>query len=139
MNELEQFWDSVKKEEAALLATSADGKVTMRTISPVYFKDAILFFTSSESTKYKQLQENPHCCVAVGGSFMEAYPEFHGKTMADENTALRNAYEEKFKGAFDKNMEYGGYHADFILLKPARIKGWRFENGIPTGEFDYSF
>jgi hypothetical protein len=70
---------------------------------------------------------------------MEAKPEFCGPTMKDENTSLREVYSQKFKDAFDENVAHGGREAEFILLKPTRIKGWGFENGVPTGPFEYNF
>lgn len=139
MDQLEKFWESVKNEEAAFLATSAQDRVTMRTIGPVYYEDAILMFTDPASEKYRQLKENPNCCVAVGGGFMEARAEFHGHTMLDKNAPLRAAYEEKFNGAFDEGVEFGGRDAAFVVFRPVRVKGWSFENGVPTGPFEYEF
>ena len=139
MNQLEKLWESVKKAEAALLATSADGSVTMRTVSPVYYRDAILIFTCSKSQKYQQMKANPNCCVEIGGYFVEAKPEFLGLTMLDENAALREVYAEKFTDAFDEDAVYGGRKAEFVLLKPVRVKSWMIENGAPTGPFEHEF
>lgn len=139
MNQLEKLWECVKKEETALLATSADGSVTMRTVSPVYYQDAILIFTCSKSQKYRQMKANPYCCVAVGGYFVEAKPEFLGQTMQEENAHLREIYTEKFADAFDESAVYGGRKAEFILLKPVRAKSWCIENGVPTGPFEHEF
>lgn len=139
MKELKKFWNSIEKEETMILATSAGDRVTMRTISPVFYQDAILVFTSMESVKYKQLRKNPECCIAAGGCFLEAEAQFCGHTMLDENKSLRAAYDKKFKGAFDENIEFGGRDAEFILLKPVLIKGWKFENGIPAGSFEHNF
>lgn len=139
MDQLAGFWESVKKEEGAILATSANDNVTMRTVSPVWYKDAVLIFTSPESQKYQQLKVNPKCCLAVGGCFMEASAQFLGHTMLDENSALRDVYAQKFQGAFDENIPFGGRSAEFILLRPVRVKGWTFENGEPTGPFEQTF
>ena len=137
MNHLTNFWKSVKTEETAILATSAGGSVTMRIVSPVYYEDAVLIFTSPDSLKYQQLKDNPNCCVAVGGYFMEAKAQFLGLTMLDENAAYRDVYSEKFNDAFADDIAFGGREAEFILLKPNRLKGWGFENGTPTGPFEY--
>ena len=141
MGQLENFWESVKKEETSLLATSAGGNVTMRTVSPAYYEDAILIFTSPDSQKYQQLKENPNCCIAIGGCFMEATAQFLGCTMLDENATCRDVYSVKYTGAFDEseNEAFGGRDADFILLKPINVKGWGFENGEPTGPFEHVF
>lgn len=139
MNVLENFWNSVKKEEAALLSTAAGGRVTMRTVSPVYYQDAILIFTSPSSTKYKQLQENPNCCIAVGGCFLEAKAEFLGQTMLESNDALRAIYTEKFRDAFNDQVPFGGNESDFVLFRPIRLTGWGFENGMPTGPVEHIF
>jgi len=138
-DQLEKFWDGVKKEEVAFLATSVGKGVTMRTVSPVYYEDAILIFTNPASQKYQQLKENPNCCLAVNGCMMEAKAEFLGHTMSDGNAHLREAYSEKHKGAFDEGIMYGGRDSDFILFKPTLVKGWGYENGVPTGPFEYRF
>jgi uncharacterized pyridoxamine 5'-phosphate oxidase family protein len=139
MNQLEKFWESVKQEDSALFATSANESVTMRTISPVYHDGAILMFTAPTSLKYQQLKENPNCCVAVGGYFLEASAEFFGATMLDKNTVLRDVYSKKFSDAFSDSVEHGGRDAEFLLLKPKRVKGWVFENGAPTEPFEHTF
>lgn len=132
MDRTEQFFAAVKTEMVATLATASGDSVTMRIISPVLYDGAILMFTGADSTKYKQLRENPHCCVSVGSFFAQATVEFRGATMLDTNAALRDAYCEKFPGAFDEGLEFGGRGAEFLMLRPTRLTGWAFENDIPT-------
>ena len=142
MKQIDQFYASVKNEMMMTLATCAEGVVTMRLVSPVEYRGSILIFTNADSKKYKQLEENPHCCVSVGGFFAQADAEFMGATMLEENAALREAYDAKFPGAFDEGLAFGGRDADFILFHPSRLSGWAFENdtptpdGIPTIPFD---
>ena len=138
MSHVEMFWDSVKKEETAILATAAGGSVTMRTVSPVYHEDAILMFTGPASQKYAQLKENASCCIAVGGCFLEAKAEFFGHCMTEDNAALRAVYEAKHTGAFDEGLEFGGRESEFILLKPVQLKGWDFQSSPPV-PFAYNF
>ena len=130
---LDQLWEKVNKEQAALLATSGNGNVTMRVVSPVYCNDAVLIFTDASSQKYCQLKENPYCCLAVGNVFVEAKAEFLGATMTQGNKELRKVYDEKFPGAFEEGMEHGGRNAEFILFHPVKIKGWAYENGSLEG------
>lgn len=137
MDNLQKIWESAKTEEGCILATSAGDRVTMRTVSPVYHQDAILIFTAPQSLKYQQLKENPNCCLALGGGYIEARAEFLGPTMDDKNGELREVYAAKFQGAFDEGIEFGGRASEFILLKPTLVKGWGFENGMPTGPFEY--
>ncbi len=132
MEHIDRFYETVKKEMAITLATEADGRVTMRTVSPVLYGRHILMFTSPDSLKYRQLKANPHCCIAAGGFFAEATSVCLGSTMLDANEKLRAAYSEKFPGAFDDGIEFGGRAAVFILLTPTRLTGWAFENGVPT-------
>ena len=139
MSHLEKFWDRVKTEETALLATAANGSVTMRTVSPVYHEDAILLFTSPASQKYAQLKENANCCISVGGCFLEVKAEFLGHTMTEENAALRAVYDAKQPGAFDEGMAFGGRESEFILLKPVQLKGWDFTSGEHPAPFAYQF
>lgn len=132
MDKFEQFWAAIGREMAVTLATSAQGRVTMRVISPVAYEGKLLLFTAADSTKYQQLRENPCCCIATGLFFAEAHAEFCGATMLPEHEKLRAAYSEKFPGAFDEGLEFGGRHAEFLLLTPTRLTGWAFENDTPT-------
>lgn len=132
MESVTEFFEQVKGEETALLATSSGGSVTVRTVSPVVCGDAILIFTSPQSRKYRQLQENPNCCLVIGGSFLEARAEFAGHAMADGNEALRSCYDEKFHGAFDADIEFGGRDSDFILFRPVALSGWDYKSGAPV-------
>ncbi|MGL5512341.1 MAG: hypothetical protein ACRDBM_03755, partial [Sporomusa sp.] len=76
---------------------------------------------------------------AVGGCFWEAKAEFLGHTMLDKNAPYRDVYSAKFSDAFVENVAFGGRDAEFVLLKPTRVKGWGVENGVPTGPFEHSF
>lgn len=142
MDKTEQFYRTVNDEQTAILATAAGASVTMRLISPVLFENKVLFFTSPTSTKYRQLESSPHCCLSIGAFFAEADAELLGSTMLEENTALRTAYAAKFPDAFDENVDFGGVQADFVLLTPKRLSGWAFpddiisSDGIPTIPFE---
>lgn len=129
MNTIKEFLEGFKNEESAVLATSDGRTVTMRQISPVICEEGILIFTSPQSVKYGQLKENPNCCLYIGNAFLQAHAVFSGATMQEDNAALRNLYDEKFPGAFEDETEFGGKHADFIMLRPVRLTGWNFETG----------
>lgn len=116
------------------LATASATSVTMRTVSPVFCDGNILIFTAPDSAKYRQLVENPNCCVEVGGFFAEAKASFLGKTMDTKNTVYRNTYCKKFPGAFNEGVPLGGRSAEFILLEPVKLTGWAYENDIPTDD-----
>ena len=132
MDRTEQFRQALQAEMVMTLSTAAEGRVTMRAVSPVPVPDGVLFFTGRDSQKYRQLQANPRCCIAVGPFYAECTAAFCGPTMAEQNAALRAAYAEKFPGAFDEGVSFGGREAEFLLLHPVRLSGWAFENDVPT-------
>ncbi|MDO5560999.1 MAG: pyridoxamine 5'-phosphate oxidase family protein [Oscillospiraceae bacterium] len=141
MDIIKDFYDIIRKAEVINLATSENGSVTMRCVSPVFYQDKVLFFTSPDSEKYRQLKANPHCCINSGLYYAQAEAEFSGQTMLDINKELRDAYCEKFPGAFDEGLEFGGRKDDFILLTLKHLSGWTYENenhsekDIPTTPF----
>ncbi len=132
MKTMSDFFEYIKGEETAILATASDGIVTMRTVSPVCTGDAVLIFTSPQSCKYRQLKENPNCCLSVCGYYLQARAEFAGPAMQEENASLREIYDAKFPGAFDEGMEFGGRDSDFILFRPVSLSGWNPESGEPV-------
>lgn len=134
MDQVSKFYGVIKKEMAVALATASGQRVTMRSVSPVYYEGGILIFTAPNSLKYRQLRDNPYCCVGAGGFFAEAKAVFLGATMLEANEGLRAAYCEKFPGAFDEGVALGGRAAEFLLLKPTKLTGWAFENNVPNAE-----
>lgn len=134
MNQIDPFNQAIKDEMAVVLATSADGSVTMRLVSPVNYHGDVLIFTHASSRKYQQLQQNPNCCISAGGFFAEAKATFCGATMLDKNQPMREAYAAKFAGAFDEGVTFGGRNAEFLLLHPTALSGWTFENDTPTAD-----
>lgn len=136
MDNKKKFYELIEKSEAIILATSSDGKITMRLISSILYHQDIVFFTNANSTKYKQLQKNPNCCISINNMFVEGIVEFYGSTMLNENKAIREAYDAKFPGAFNSNEEFGGYHSEFIIIHPIRLSGWEFEGENPTIPFE---
>lgn len=145
MDKIQEFYEIIKKDETIILATSADKSVTMRVISPVYYKGKVLFFTNNNSKKYLQLLSNNNCCISARHFFAEATAEFFGSTMKEENKELRDVYNEKFPGAFDEGIEYGGRNSDFVILTLNRLYGWNYENNsdagneFPTSPFEVMF
>lgn len=142
MDRIDSFFEAIKKDMTITLATASDGSVTMRLVSPVYYRGAVLLFTDPDSVKYRQMKANPHCCIAAQSVFAEAEAEFLGATMLERNRELRKVYCAKFPGAFDEGVAFGGRDAEFILLRPTRLKGWDFAedtppaDGIPAVPFD---
>lgn len=134
MKHIERFYAAVRTEMAMTLATAAEDIVTMRLVSPVEYRGAILLFTGPDSNKYRQLRKNPRCCISVGGFFAEARAEFCGPTMREDNAAMREAYDAKFPGAFAEGVTFGGRGAEFLLLHPTKLSGWAFENDVPTDD-----
>lgn len=134
MDKLEEFYEQINKEMAMVLATSFKNKVSMRLVSPVLFNKDVLIFTHSQSNKYQQLKNNPNCCLSINNMFIESIAEFYGNTMLPQNKEMREVYNKKFPGAFDDNVEFGGIDAEFILIHPVKLTGWRFENDIPTAD-----
>lgn len=132
MDKTEQFYEIIRTAATVTLATAAGESVTMRAVSPVLYQKAILFFTAAGSAKYRQLRANPHCCVQAGAFFAEADAEFRGAAMLPENRDLRDAYCVKFPDAFEDGIAFGGRDAEFILLRPTRLTGWAFADGVPA-------
>ena len=134
MDRITQFFDIIRKDMSVVLATASGESVTMRQVSPVGYRGNILIFTDPGSLKYQQLKANPNCCISAGPFFAEAKAVFLGATMMDSNEELRLVYCEKVPGAFDEGIALGGRDAEFILFEPLKLKGWAFEDDIPTSD-----
>lgn len=68
----------LKSEENIILATCANNKVTARAMAHINDGLTILFATSRNSEKIKQMEQNPNIALAVGNLKIEAIAEFFG-------------------------------------------------------------
>jgi len=115
----------LKTAETVVLATSADGKVTARTLNPLCDRTTIYFGTNRTSTKCAQIIKNPQVALVVEGMQIEARAELCGNPADDpEYSALYAAKYPELVGVYPPNE-------DDVVVKcvPTKIALFKYIDG----------
>jgi len=117
----------LENAQSVVLATSADNKVTARTISHVNDELLIMFQTGEYSEKATQMKLNSRVALATGNMQIEAEATFN------EHPRKNSVFVDKYKEKFPKYYAmYTNLH-DEILVKtrPIKISLYKYINGKP--------
>lgn len=117
-----------------VLSTSAADRVTARMMSVIHVGLAVFFQASTESTKFEQMQQNPHVALCAGNLQLEGLAVLHGHPLAPENAFFASAYCARHPGSF---KAYSGLnHNRVIEVQLTRATFWKYDaEGKPLRDF----
>lgn len=119
-----------------VLATSANNRVTARSMSFVIDKGKFYFQTEKSFCKYQQIKSNPHIAVCLNNIQIEGECNEIGHPLEERNLFFAEKYEQYYKGSFDK---YSHISTETVFeISPALVTLWCYEDGKPFREF-YDF
>jgi uncharacterized pyridoxamine 5'-phosphate oxidase family protein len=95
------------------LASSKDGRVTVRNVSGVFYDGRIFFKTDMNFPKTRQLLENPNVAICVGGVQIEGEAKNHG-LVTDEDGRV---FERLYKKFWDKSYNAYAHEESEILIE----------------------
>ncbi|MEW6106503.1 MAG: pyridoxamine 5'-phosphate oxidase family protein [Bacillota bacterium] len=116
-----------------VLATSAGGRVTARTMSYVNAGMEIYFQTGKGSTKYEQILANPRVALCLGNLQIEGEAEALGHPFCEANRAFCRLYRQKHPSAY----ELYSHREDEVVIcvRPMLCALWKYVEGRPCREF----
>lgn len=117
-------------------ATSADNKVTARSMSVVVYNNRFYFQTDKTSQKAKELRSNPNAALCFDNVSIECICSFKGHPLDAANSAVLELYKKCFENSY-KNYSHM-INEVFVELTPIRITLWCYEGARPYREF-YDF
>jgi len=132
-SELEKVYKQIGKSKFAVLATSAQNKPTVRTMSIVFFDNKIYFQTSNEYLKYKQITENNNVALCIGNMQIEGKANIKGKTI--EQRKFIEIYKKNHNSSYKKYSKLD--ESIVIEIDPKKITLWEYNiiNGKPSRLF----
>ena len=118
---------ALSREKSIVLATSAAGRVTARTMSHVNDRLTMYFQTGNTSDKYQQITANPNIALAVRNMQIEATAEICGHP--SQNFHFCELYKQKFPQYYELYTNY----ADETVIKasPVKIALYKYIDGVP--------
>jgi len=122
---LNEVINIIEKNKIMILATSSNNRVTARSMSIVNDGLTIFFQASIDSTKYKQIEENPNVALCVSNMQVEGKAIIKKHPLDNENFFFQNAYKKYHKGSFDL---YSSLEQEKVIeVIPSLITLWKYE------------
>jgi len=117
----------LENAQSVVLATSADNKVTARTMSYVNDGLLIMFQTGEYSEKATQMKQNSRVALATGNMQIEAEATFN------EHPNKNRVFLEKYKTKFPKYYAmYTNLHDEILVIaRPTKISLYKYVDGNP--------
>lgn len=118
----EEIAGKLQAEETVVLATCADGKVTARMMCHINDGLDILFSTSRNSEKVRQMRQNPSVALATGNLKIEATAELFGHPGG--HPFFLREYHRKFPQLAEL---YQSSEDDLLVIaRPAKLALYKF-------------
>lgn len=126
-DELEKVLAKIAKRGVAVLATSAEDRVTARPVSVVVYDGKIAFQTSTKLLKYQQMQKNQRVALCVDNIQIEGTAVL-GLRPA-ENMRFSEIYKEKHLGSYNNYSHMASSRV--IEIQPEKITMWVYKDKEP--------
>lgn len=118
-----------------VLATSADNRVTARSMSIVNDGLNVYFQTETLLDKYKQILINPNIALCYHNVQIEGKAESKGQVASRENEKIRRIYCVHHNKSYERWQ--GVEEQVFIKVQPVKITMWKYVDSKPCRDFLY--
>lgn len=126
-DELEKVLAKVAKRGIAVLATSAEDRVTSRPVSVVVYDGKIAFQTSTKLLKYQQIQKNQQVALCVDNIQIEGRAVIGVRP--PEDVHFSKLYKEKHLGSYNNYSHMDSSRV--IEIYPEKITMWIYKDKEP--------
>lgn len=130
---LEAFFRRAGNAEKMVLATSADNRVTARTMSCIIHEKTIYFQTDRNFLKYRQIISNPRVALCSGNTQIEGIAREIGHPLDPENAFFASLYRHYYERSF---ALYSPLPNEVLInVEPEKITLWAYDEGKPYRDF----
>jgi general stress protein 26 len=133
---VDELFQSLGPNQIMVLATSANNKVTARSMSFIIDNGRLYFQTDKNFCKYEQMKINPNVAVCYNNIQIEGICKEIGHPLDESNNTFALKYKEYFSGSYDTYSNLPSETA--FEITPTLITIWGYEEGKPYREF-YEF
>lgn len=131
----QEIMDILGKNKYWVLATSADNRVTARSMSIVNDGLKIYFQTETLLDKYQQMVANPNIALCYNNVQIEGKAESKGQVARLANQKIREMYCAHHKKSYERWQALE--EQVFVEVQPVRITIWKYIDCKPCRDFLY--
>lgn len=124
----EEFVKQIAKTEFGVLATAAGDFVTAREMMIVSDGLTIWCFTSENTRKFKQMQENKNVALAINNLQIEGIVTLKGAPLDEENAEFLRIFKEKFPKSYEfwiKKSKEPDANGRVVEITPHKITAYK--------------
>jgi uncharacterized pyridoxamine 5'-phosphate oxidase family protein len=123
------------KHKILVLATSANDRVTARSVSCVHRDLKVLFQTDKSLLKYKQMARNPNVALCADNMQIEGVAKIKGHPLDNANKEFLELFKREHRGSFEKYSQMK--NAVVVEVEPRLITLWKYESARPLRDSLY--
>ncbi|MFX1256225.1 MAG: pyridoxamine 5'-phosphate oxidase family protein [Promethearchaeota archaeon] len=128
--EIEDFF---RKNKSFVLATSANDKVSARTMDCINIGLKIMFETDRRSGKFKQMEKNPNVALCTKNVQIEGVAKIRKHPLDESNKKFIELYKKNHLYAYQLYSHLK--NSVVIRVEPKLITLWKHINGKPLRDF----
>lgn len=133
IKEKQEVFQILSSKKTMVLATSAENRVTARSMSCVVINDKIYFQTDRTFLKYRQIKNNPQVALCIDNIQIEGLASITGHPYSNENKHFIEKFKIDHNGSF---LNYSHMENEIVVeVKPVLITLWKYIDGKPLREF----
>ncbi|MDR0910947.1 MAG: pyridoxamine 5'-phosphate oxidase family protein [Spirochaetaceae bacterium] len=123
-NELKEAMKKLGGHFLGALATSAENRTTVRTMSFIVHEGSIYFQTGSDLLKYNQIKENRNVAICSGNIQIEGIAEILGQSM--QHADIMKIYKQYYENSY---ATYSHLEKEVLIkISPKKITEWEYDN-----------
>jgi general stress protein 26 len=121
------------RHKVLILATSANDRVTARSVSCVH-KDLTVFFQTDKSfLKCRQITRNPNVALCADNMQIEGIAKIKGHPLDEANKEFLELFKRDHRGSFER---YSRIKNEIVIeVEPRLITLWKYEDARPIRDF----
>lgn len=96
------FWERIDKGMHLVIATSANNKVTARTVTVIPYNKKLYFPTWNNTIKYSQIKENNNVALSVDAIQLTGTAVDVGHPKEEKNKEFSRIFRDTFPDGFDE-------------------------------------
>jgi len=123
----------INRSKNFVIATSADDRVTARTMGCINIGLKIYFQTDKNFTKCKQIEKNENVAICVSNIQIEGKAVIGKHPLDDCNKEFIELFKKKYPSSFDKYSRLKNNRV--IEINPTFITLWKYIDGKPCRDF----
>lgn len=127
------FFENLTSHKIMVLSTSADSRVSSRTVSVIIHNGKFYFQTDENYLKFKQLSVNPNAAFCFDYYSVEGICKCIGKPTDDQNSFFIELFKEHFSASYELYSKLDTER--LIEFTPKLIYCWGYDNSKPFIEY----